>query len=876
MIRWPLSAFVICCVATLGASGCGAAEDPGGGGTAGADEGGFPVVDSNLGGGRVDGGLPEFPTVAIEPDAETLGAGPELDVSGGNDLAEAGPDDGGVVVAEPEITGAEPVPDVPIAGVEPEPEVVGGDVGALDASTPAEVIEGPEVIDAPDDAAAEETDSGPVEPQCLVALDCAVGQPLPAPCHHWVCDPVDGCQQEPDPPGTSCSTDACKAAQVCSGGSCVAGVGIVCGDGDSCTQDGCHSVTGCSYLPIPGCCDPDCNFKSCGTDGCGGTCGECEEGSTCQVPGVCVTCAIQCGGKDCGPDGCGGSCGTCPDPQECGATGLCEGCLPDCTGKVCGSDGCEGSCGTCQDGWACDDVGQCFCDATCVGKVCGSDGCTGSCGVCTSSETCSPGGACLVPSDEFGEGCLKPFPIAGDLPYFIGSSTQGLSNDAWTEAPCGQALAGLGGDSGDQVYGFTPETTGFYTLALAAQFDGALIVYTDCADPVGSCVAAAHEPEGDEHTGVWLEAGVLVFIAVDGAANDNNDSGPYTLALDYVDTGGCMPDCSGKKCGNNGCGTSCGQCAFDQICGGGGKCISGFGGDACDGPYIIQSFPFVAVANAAGNGDDYAFGEGACDGVAAAHGDGVADQAYELTAQTNGNFTFAVEGEGDPVVSVVWSCEDTDGLCIGAAATGDVLTRFFPVGTTVHVIVDAPGAYTLTVGHYDNPACASQCEEAQCGPDSCGGECGSCGPGPTCVGGLCASETQGSTCETPWVIGTTPFDALHTTELATPDYDYPPGACAGEPDGFGAAAPEHVYAFTPLASGTYIALVDASFDSGLYVVTDCSAVGSSCLGALNATTGIETLTVELEEGVTTYFIIDDASLGGPEPGPYSFELVGPY
>jgi len=55
-----------------------------------------------------------------------------------------------------------------------------------------------------------------------------------------------------------------------------------------------------------------CHGKQCGDDGCGGSCGTCAPGTTCNAEGACVTCTPSCAGKSCGDDGCGGSCGTCP------------------------------------------------------------------------------------------------------------------------------------------------------------------------------------------------------------------------------------------------------------------------------------------------------------------------------------------------------------------------------------------------------------------------------------------------------------------------------------------------------------------------------------------------------------------------------------
>ena len=102
-------------------------------------------------------------------------------------------------------------------------------------------------------------------------------------------------------------------------------------------------------------------------------------------------CVANCDDRECGDDGCGGSCGVCEEGSECSDSGLCE-CLPQCDGKECGDNGCGGSCGECEEGYACDDESF-ACVATCVpncdGKCCGDDGCGGTCSdLCDSASYC--------------------------------------------------------------------------------------------------------------------------------------------------------------------------------------------------------------------------------------------------------------------------------------------------------------------------------------------------------------------------------------------------------------------------------------------------------------------------------------------------------
>jgi hypothetical protein len=48
--------------------------------------------------------------------------------------------------------------------------------------------------------------------------------------------------------------------------------------------------------------------------------------------------------------------------------------------------------------------------------------------------------------------------------------------------------------------------------------------------------------------------------------------------------GACVPNCTGKTCGDDGCGGTCGTCSTGQTCTPGGTCMSGGGGGACTHP----------------------------------------------------------------------------------------------------------------------------------------------------------------------------------------------------------------------------------------------------------------------------------------------------
>jgi len=207
---------------------------------------------------------------------------------------------------------------------------------------------------------------------CKAQSSCKDGQ-----CQPWQCTPksplcvgevatkCDALGFGPVPGGTDCS----KNGKFCSNGECVA-------------------------------CSPDCTGKDCGEDGCGGSCGSCNDGlpctsdscslGQCQFPIDQFQCVIK---GSCVPSGTEDPASVCrkcnpaksqtdwsnvDDQTPCGGGGLaCHGgvcCIYNCVGKECGADGCGGSCGTCLPGISCN-AG--LCTGCSDGNAVDWDGCTG-------------------------------------------------------------------------------------------------------------------------------------------------------------------------------------------------------------------------------------------------------------------------------------------------------------------------------------------------------------------------------------------------------------------------------------------------------------------------------------------------------------------
>ena len=137
-----------------------------------------------------------------------------------------------------------------------------------------------------------------------------------------------------------CDCGVCRGEEVCS----VDGICGVCEpdcDGLWCGADGCGGSCGTcdpGTLCEMGICVQDCSEVCDGLEcGDGGEpecdCGECSETEVCDA-GVCVACEPDCEGKECGDDGCGGTCGDCGDT---GGVCVLGQCVLDCLGAIAGN-----------------------------------------------------------------------------------------------------------------------------------------------------------------------------------------------------------------------------------------------------------------------------------------------------------------------------------------------------------------------------------------------------------------------------------------------------------------------------------------------------------------------------------------------------------
>lgn len=584
---------------------------------------------------------------------------------------------------------------------------------------------------------------------------------------------------------------------------------------------------GAYSLSVSAACVPECEAGSCGSDGCGGTCG-CDEGSVC-VEELC--CDPECDGIVCGDeaaDGCGGTCG-------CDADGVCvEGacCAPVCDGVACGpdtGDGCGGTCG-CGEGSVCLE-GAC-CQASCDGGTCGStaDGCGGPC-------SCGEGLFCVLgecSEEPAGQTCDTAYIIdPADLPTTIAGDTTGYSNDYKT---CG---GNTGLEASDAAYSFTPEESGIYMIGMPGYVDleGAsmLGVTTDCGgnllDSPGSpdCILG-HDFYGSDgaEVPVSLEADTTYFILID--CYNISEIGPYTLSLSDL----CEPICDNASCGEtDGCGGVCG-------CGEGSTCFDG----ACCEP-VCDGQKCGAIADdscggTCGCSDEQVCSEGlccepSCDGSTCGFGsDDGCGGSCGCSEEQICNDGLCCEPSCDAVVCG----PDTDNGCGGTCGCEDS-------------DVCLEGA-----------CCTPVCGGTTCGltVDGCGGSC-ECADGLSCVAGGCYETDQGDSCQDAFEVGDLPFAYTGSTSTSSDVYSVEANACPNVLLAAGVNAGDQAFVLEAPSAGTYTVEVTSLWDAAVYVTTDCGSLGEACIGGSDSTGwsdqgAVETTTVELEAGQVVYIVVD--------------------
>ncbi|MEZ4265533.1 MAG: hypothetical protein R3F39_04080 [Myxococcota bacterium] len=545
-------------------------------------------------------------------------------------------------------------------------------------------------------------------------------------------------------------------------------------------------------------------------------------------------------------------------------------------------------------------------------KACGDDGCGFTCGACSNGDLCSPSGTCTPGETQLGNTCANPFVVSG-LPYSDAELTSNAASALDVPAGACGFDAAHGAVASDQIYRLDPPVTGWYPVTLLATFDAALYALTDCASPASSCTGGGLAPAGASVvTEIRAEAGVPTWLVVDGAANDAAAVGDYQIAIGEP----CVPACGGKTCGQDGCGHDCGTCQPAEICTAGncvlcvvdcagaecgddgcggvcGTCAPGESchegdcvppetvpGATCDNAIVADSLPFALSASTLKTSADLS-SAGCAGTVLGAMGSASSDLVVAFTPPVDGVYAVQADADFDVQLYALADCGDPAGSCFAhdwtANTTSAQLNLSLLAGVTVFIIVDGyddvedeSGTIGLTIA----APCLPTCEGAQCGADGCGGACGQCGPGTLCHEAACvpALEVPGNSCEAPYLINALPYETTGDTSLLSGVLGFGDGVCPGENTARGGGSSEAVYQLELTKSGVVTVHLDASFDSVLYVATDCGDIDGSCVAASDVYAAPEKLKFKAKAGTPYTVVVDGWSTSSNVSGAYSLSF----
>jgi hypothetical protein len=280
---------------------------------------------------------------------------------------------------------------------------------------------------------------------------------------------------------------------------------------------------------------------------------------SCGAPGAkCGTVSDKCGDKlDCPP---------CPAGQTC-ASGECA------QQANCGNGSCEAgeSCGTCSQDCKCDDSicsGTTCCEPDCAGKLCGSDSCGGLCGSCPTGMQCDPTGQCISQAN-----CGTGPQTCGDGP--------GENCESCVDCFCETGVACLG------------------QVCCMADCGGKECGNDGCGHSCGECaLGSVCDPKGQ-----CIPQATCGNNLCELGEDCNLCQGDCPCMTGSCSPGGtcCMPDCAGKQCGADGCGSVCGLCpggtcdptghcvsCGDNTCSAGENCGNCPGDCGCPGGQVCQ------------------------------------------------------------------------------------------------------------------------------------------------------------------------------------------------------------------------------------------------------------------------------------------------
>ncbi|MBT9558709.1 MAG: hypothetical protein IV100_21945 [Myxococcales bacterium] len=561
---------------------------------------------------------------------------------------------------------------------------------------------------------------------------CTVDTPnaVTGACHLPITGPCDDAQ-------------ACTENDQCTGGLC-RGTAKSCDDGDPCTEDVCSQGAGGG----PSCAN---TLKAPNST--------CDDGQPCTMNDVCLTDAY-------GDFVCRGVKDPCDDGNAC-TVGTCSVTSASASGqapqKVCTQ--------TATIGLACNDQNPCTTGDRCETNAGGSSVvCAGQSATCSLPATCSPNAAPVCQcaagqapklSSEGQYSCctqtcnVRPSWAGESIPALLSTcGPDGCGGSCGSTCPAGQAcmsafyVYSYGGGGWNKPTG--PVNTASSVTAYRRECLPA--PSTTCSNPTGTVSGLTARACCDGRKVVRCEGGAPVvedcaakgmFCAASGtdvsmsyACVPNRDlasfaaTGPASYAAKYGDwetssprqcpATTCVPNCTGKQCGMDGCGGFCGACPTGQSCLlDSGTCQAGCGGLGSQRGCFTQLGQNRWVINYCpiSGGTEANATQVLCNG---------AGQPPKVTS-VNGKPKLVCGGSGaDATGSESWRCPS-----YGACGCGYGLAKK-TCGTNS---CGTGSCGTCPAGQSCSSfgtCCTPSCGGSTCGDDGCGGSCGTCSGGQVC------------------------------------------------------------------------------------------------------------------------------------------------
>lgn len=472
---------------------------------------------------------------------------------------------------------------------------------------------------------------------------------------------------------------------------------------------------------------------------------------------------------------------------------------------------------------------------------------------------------CAAPPNDT---CASP----GIDASFGGSFTANIEDYAADFDTTSAGCTGRGAAGQDAVYTIAGTPGDIVRATLNSSFNGSLYAVTDCADVVNSCLDGSDTFSQPEELVVAIPASGSLYLMVDTILNT---TGSFTLDI-VVEPPTCVAN--SVSC-QNGDVATCDAIGSEVSLR---PCVAG-----CD-PSTNACFPvpndtcgmtgidataggqFVGLIDDFTN--DYDPTSSGCTGFAAAGGDAV----YTVNAAPGDIISAAMDADFDSAVYIVTDCSMIQASCVDGDDSGGIeeVKYAAPTAGTYYIIADgfsstASGLYQLDVS-VTQPICTAMTNSCgavsgdleQCndfGDDFTVKYCqAGCDPATT----ACAPPTN-DTC-------VAPTDATNggTFRGAIQDYasDYDPtsSGCTGRSLTGGDA----VYAIQASPGDVITAFLDADFDASMYIVTDCTMLGTceatargsdSSLGFNVTTAGLYYLVVDSPSGASGNFEVNIAS-----------------